>query len=169
MAEPLSHLRDHIEIIAKHEQEFLARRTRSERVGDALGSFIGSLKFVVIHVCMFSAWLLFNTLRLGVPHFDPFPYPLLDLCVALEAIFLASFIVMRQSRQGRRSDERNHLILQILMLTEREITAVLGVERQLADRLGLKKVATDAEIEQLVQKTPIDELAQTVKEEILEE
>lgn len=166
MAEPLSHLRDQIELIAKHEQEFLARRTKSERLGDSLGAFIGSLTFVSIHLCLFSAWLLVNIFPLGVPHFDPFPFPLLDVCVALEAIFLASFILMRQSRMSRRSDERDHLILQILMLTEKEITAVLAVERQLAGRMGLREVAADAEIEGLSQQTPIDELAQTLQEHL---
>jgi uncharacterized membrane protein len=168
MTEPLSHLRDHIEIIAKHEQEFLARRTRSERLGDSLGAFIGSLKFVTIHIGLFATWLLLNIFPWGVPHFDAYPFPLLNVLVAIEAIFLASFIVMRQSRLGRRSDERNHLILQILMLTEKEITAVLSIERQLAARLGLEEISTNAEIEQLTQKTPIDELAQTVNDEILE-
>jgi uncharacterized membrane protein len=84
----------------------------------------------------------------------------------MEAIFLASFILMRQSRMSRRSDERDHLILQILMLTEKEITAVLAVERQLAGRMGLREVAADAEIEGLSQQTPIDELAQTLHEHL---
>jgi hypothetical protein len=42
-----------------------------------------------------------------------------DTVVAVEAIFLASFIVMRQSRLSRRSDERDHLILQVLMKLKR--------------------------------------------------
>jgi uncharacterized membrane protein len=99
-------------------------------------------------------------------HFDPKPFPLLDSVVAIEAIFLASFIVMRQGRLGRRSDERDHLILQILILTEREITAVLGIERQLATRLGLKNVATDENIERLSQDTPIDEISQKLQEHL---
>jgi uncharacterized membrane protein len=169
MPEPLSHLRDHIEIIAKHEQEFLSRRTQSEKLGDSLGSFIGSLTFVSIHICWFAAWLSLNTFRLGVPHFDPYPFSLLNTIVALEAIFLASFIVMRQSRTSRRSDERDHLILQILMLTEKEITASLSIERELAARLGLKEVAKDASIEQLSQPTSIDEMAETLKEHLSDE
>ncbi|AXC14164.1 protein of unknown function DUF1003 [Acidisarcina polymorpha] len=169
MTEPLSHLRSHIEIIAKHEQEFLERRTRSERLGDSLGTFIGSLTFVAIHLCWFSAWILFNVFPLGIQHFDPFPFSLLDSIVALEAIFLASFIVMRQSRASRRSDERDHLMLQILMLTEREITAVLGVERLLAARMGLKEVEANEEIEQLSQETSIDEVAQTLQEHLTED
>jgi len=169
MPEPVSPLRDHVAIIAKHEQEFLERRTRSERLGDSLGSFIGSLTFVLIHVCWFGAWIGMNVFALRLPHFDPYPFSLLNSIVALEAIFLASFIVMRQSRASRRSDERDHLMLQILILAEKEITAVLAVERELAARMGLKEVAKDAEIQQLSQHTSIDELAQTVQEHLADE
>ena len=169
MPESNSHLHDHVAIIAKHEQEFLERRTRSERLGDLLGSFIGSLTFVSLHICWFAVWLSINIFPLGIPHFDPFPFSLLNVLVALEAIFLASFIVMRQSRASRRSDERDHLMLQILMLAEKEVTAVLSVERELAGRMGLKEVAKDIEIEQLSQQTSIDELAQTVQKELAEE
>jgi uncharacterized membrane protein len=168
MAESLSHLRDHVQIIAKHEQEFLERRTWSERLGDALGTFIGSLTFVAIHLVWFVAWLAINILSLGVPHFDPLPFSLLDSIVALEAIFLASFIVMRQTRTSRRSDERDHLILQILMLTEKEITAALSVEREVAAKLGLKDVVGDAAIEELSRPTSIDEVAETLKEHLAE-
>jgi uncharacterized membrane protein len=163
----LLHLHEQIELIARHEQDFLARRTRSERVGDAIGTSIGSLWFILFHVCWSGAWIALNTLH-ATHHFDPIPFPLLDSIVAIEAIFLASFIVMRQGRLGRRSDERDHLILQILILTEREITAVLGIERQLATRLGLEKVAADVNIEQLSRDTPIDELTQKLQEHLPE-
>jgi uncharacterized membrane protein len=161
----LLHLREQIELIARHEQDFLARRTRSERVGDAIGASIGSLWFILFHVCWIGAWIALNTLH-ATHHFDPSPFPLLDSIVAIEAILLASFIVMRQGRLGRRSDERDHLILQILILAEREITAVLGIERQLAARMGLQNVASDENIEQLSQETPIDELTQKLQEHL---
>ena len=165
MPDTSSHLKDHIEIIAKHEEEFLARRTTSERVGDVLGSLVGSLRFIAIHVTWFAAWILVNTLRIGtLRHFDPAPFPLLDTLVALEAIFLASFIVMRQSRLSRRSDERDHLILQVLILAEREVTAVLNEQRQIALKLGVTEL--NPEITQLSQQTSIDEVAQTIQESI---
>ena len=160
-----SHLQEHIEVILKHEEEFLARRTPAERVGDFFGAFVGSLIFIGIHGAWFGAWILINTLKIGhIPQFDPPPFPLLDTVVAVEAIFLASFIVMRQSRLSRRSDERDHLILQVLLLAEKEITAVLQIERQLAARVGLSAVAEDADITQLSQKTSIDDVAQSLKE-----
>jgi len=71
---------------------------------------------------------------------------------------------MRQSRLSRRSDERDHLILQVLLLAEKEMTAVLQIERQLAAKVGLSGVAEDADITQLSQKTSIDDVAQSLKE-----
>jgi uncharacterized membrane protein len=85
---------------------------------------------------------------------------------ALESILVASFILMRQSRMSRRSEEREHLMLQILLLSEREITAVLSMERQIADRIGLHKIADDKEISQLSQQTSIDEVAQIIQESL---
>jgi uncharacterized membrane protein len=68
----------------------------------------------------------------NLSRFDHAPFPLLDTVVAIEAIFLASFIVMRQSRLSRRPDGRDHLILQVLMLAEKEMTDVL----KCADTVG---------------------------------
>ena len=158
-------LQDHSETIAKQEREFLARRTPAERLGDSIGAFVGSLRFVALHVCGFALWILVNTLHVGaIPHFDPFPFSLLGTCVSFEAIVAASFILMRQTRMSRRADERDHLILQILLLTEKEITAVLALDRQIAEKIGLHGVTKDTNIEQLSQDTSIDEVAQTIKE-----
>jgi len=102
------------------------------------------------------------------PHFDPSPYSLLATLVAVEAILLASFILMRQARMGRRSDERDHLMLQILLLTEKEITAVLGVDRQIAKEMGLVKLANDPALKELSQHTSIEDVALTIKENMPE-
>ncbi len=163
------HIQEHIETIVKHEQEFLARRTRTERLGDAIAGFVGSLSFVIIHLCLFTTWVLINTLHTGLPRFDPFPFSLLGTCVSLEAILIASFILMRQARLARRSDERDHLMLQILLLTEKEITAVVGMDRQIAGKVGLPNVARDKDIEQLGQRTSIDEVAQTIQDNLSQE
>jgi uncharacterized membrane protein len=161
----LSHIQQQIDLIARHEQEFLERRTRSEKLGDRMAAFIGSLSFVAIHIVVCALWVSWNVLpKTGTSHFDPFPFPLLNVLLALEAIFVASFILMRQSRISRRSEERDHLMLQILLLTEREITAVLGVDRQVAKTMGLHNVATDQEISRLSQQTSIDEVAQIIKD-----
>jgi hypothetical protein len=73
---------------------------------------------------------------------------------------------MRQSRLSRRSDERDHLILQVLMLAEKEVTAVLNVQRQLAVNAHLPELPNNVEIAQLSQQTSIDEVAQSIKESL---
>ncbi|MBW4037474.1 MAG: DUF1003 domain-containing protein [Acidobacteria bacterium] len=160
-----SHIQEQIELIAKHEQEFLERRTRAECISDNIAGFIGSLAFVVLHLCIFAVWITWNSWP-GTPHFDPRPYGLLQTMVAMEAILAASFILMRQARSSRRSDERDHLMLQILLLTEKELTALLGMERQIATEMGLTRTANSPEVRDLSQETSIDEVAQTIKENL---
>jgi uncharacterized membrane protein len=162
---PQSHIQEQIELIAKHEQEFHARRTRAECISDNIANFIGSLKFVILHLCIFACWIAWNSWP-GTPHFDPKPYGLLQTMVAIEAILAASFILMRQARSSRRSDERDHLMLQILLLTEKELTALLGMDRQIANQMGLTRAANSPEVRDLSQQTSIDEVAQTIKENL---
>ena len=160
-----NHIQEQIELIAKHEQEFLERRTHAERVSDAIAGFIGSLPFVVVHVLIFAVWIAWNAWP-GTRHFDPRPFGLLQTMVAMEAIFAASFILMRQARTIRRSDERDHLMLQILLLTEKELTALLGMQRQIATAMGLTRTANSPEVRDLSQQTSIDDVAQTIKENL---
>ena len=170
MQQTPSHIRDHIDLIVRHEQEFLARRTFAERAGDSIGSFVGSLTFVAVHVAWFTVWILVNTMHVGrIPHFDAVPFPLLDILVSMEAIFLASFILMRQQRMGRRSDERDQLILQVLLLTEKEITVSLGVQREVARRLGLGRIADNEEVRELSEHTSIEAVAENLTESLKEQ
>jgi uncharacterized membrane protein len=53
--------------------------------------------------------------------FDPFPFQLLTLIVSLEAIFLSTFILISQNRDMQLAERRNHLDLQINLLTDRKI------------------------------------------------
>jgi uncharacterized membrane protein len=161
------HIQEHVDLIAKHEQEFLARRTRSERVADSIASFTGNLAFVLLHLFFVAMWIAGNTLSIGkIRHFDPVPFSLLGTILAFEAILLASFILMRQTRMSRRADERDHLMLQILLLAEKETTAGLTMSRRIAANMGVQKMAGDKEIEQLSQHTSIDDVAQTIKESL---
>ncbi len=164
---PQTHLQGHIELIAKHEQEFLAQRTPAERFSDDIAGFIGSLPFVAAHLVFFTVWIIYNSLP-HTHHFDPRPFSLLQTIVAMESILAASFILIRQSRLGRRSDERDHLMLQILLLTEKEITAVLGMDRHIATEMGLHKEANNPEVRELAQDTSIEDVAQTIKESLPE-
>jgi uncharacterized membrane protein len=165
-----NHVQEHIDTIAKHEQGFLERRSPAERLGDFTATIVGNLGFVAVHVCLFVFWVLVNTLRLPrIPHFDPVPFSLLGTLMAIEAILLASLILMRQARLARRADEREHLMLQILLLTEKEVTAVISMNQQIAIKVGLRDFENSKEIEQLGRDTSIDEVAQDIQRSLSED
>jgi uncharacterized membrane protein len=160
-------IQKHIDLIAKHEQEFMSRRTWDERVGDSVSSLVGSLTFVAFHVILLLVWITSNTgLLLHIKPFDAPPFPILDLLLSFESILLASFILMRQSRIARRSEERSHLELQLMLLTEKELTANLSISREIAKRLGLTGVADDREIHQLSKEISVDQMAESIRESL---
>ena len=165
-----NHVQEHIGTIAKHELEFLARRSSAERLGDLTAAIVGNLGFVAAHIFLFLFWILANTLDMPpIPHFDPVPFSLLGTIVAMEAILLASLILMRQARLARRADEREHLMLQILLLTEKEVTAVISMNQQIAAKVGLRDMENNKEIEQLGRNTSIDEVAQDIQRSLSED
>jgi hypothetical protein len=76
---------------------------------------------------------------------------------------------MRQARLGRRSDKREHLKLQILILTEKEVTAVIGMNRQIAVKLGLGDVGAELDIQLLGEDTSIDGVTEFIQQNLAED
>jgi len=82
-------------------------RGAEDRSADRITAFAGSLPFVYIHSVWFGIWIALNVGLLGrAATFDPFPFGLLTMIVSLEAIFLATFVMVSQNRQAERSDLR---------------------------------------------------------------
>jgi uncharacterized membrane protein len=61
------------------------------RIADQITSFAGSMNFVYLHVVIFAVWMLL---------IERSPWPTLTLIVSLEAIFLSTFVMIGQNRQG---------------------------------------------------------------------
>jgi uncharacterized membrane protein len=103
-----------------------------DRVSDRITAFAGSLRFVYIHAVWFAIWIAINVGALGTSReFDKFPFGLLTMVVSLEAIFLATFVMVTQNRQGRRADIRSDLDFETNLRSEIwsiHIGAALGVD-----------------------------------------
>jgi uncharacterized membrane protein len=85
-------------------------RQVQDRASDAITAFAGSMSFVYLHLVWFGAWLVVNSGVLGSRLvFDEYPFGLLTLIVSLEAIFLSTFVMITQNRQGARADVRAQL------------------------------------------------------------
>jgi len=147
------------------EENFLQQRSRVERIGDAIGSFAGSMLFVVIHVVLIIGWFLVNTRVIPlVPVFDPYPFILLSMTVSIEAVILSTFVLMRQNREGKRAEHRQHLTLQIDLLAEQEATKTLQLLQRICKRLGMEESGNDAETTLLSESTAIAELAEELQQ-----
>jgi uncharacterized membrane protein len=167
MSENSGQSQSHIDSIVKQEEEALERRSSSERFADTLGLFAGSLPFVVFHLVFVLAWLLVNGGEIpGFRPFDPYPFSLLGMIVAVEAVILSSFILMRQNRMMRRGELRDHLNLQVDLLAEKEITKVLQMVRAICGHMGLRDIMGDKEIRELSQTTSIESLSQTLEDRL---
>jgi hypothetical protein len=54
-------------------------------------------------------------------------------------------------------------MLQILLLTEREVSAVVRMNQQMAEGIGLEAISTDKEIKVMAKPTSIDNVAQMIQ------
>ena len=167
MSENSRQSQSNIDSIVSQEEEALERRSSSERLADAVGGFAGSLFFVVFHLALVIAWLLVNSGKIpGARPFDPYPFSLLGVIVAVEAVILSSFILMRQNRMMRRGERREHLNLQVDLLAEKEITKLLQMVRAICGQMGLQNIMADKEIGELSQTTSIESLSQTLEDRL---
>src|SRR6478609_663436 len=124
-----------IEAVRQLEEAAKEERTASDRVAEVIAKFCGSMTFVWVHVAWFGIWVLINVMP-GLPHIDPFPFTFLTLVVSLEAIFLSTFILISQNHDTKISERRNHLDLQINLLSEQENTKMLSIVRAIAIKVG---------------------------------
>jgi hypothetical protein len=78
--------------LLKREQE--RAKARQNRAADAITTFAGPMVFVYLHVIWFACWIVFGV--------ENYPYGLLTMIVALEAIFLSTFVMIPQNRADAR-------------------------------------------------------------------
>jgi uncharacterized membrane protein len=140
-----------VETVSRLEEAAREQRTRTDRVAEVIAGFCGSMTFVWVHVIWFGGWVVFNLVP-GVKHVDPFPFTFLTLVVSLEAIFLSTFILISQNHDSKVSEKRNHLDLQINLLSEQENTQMLTILQQIAARVGAD-IAHDSHTKVLEQTT----------------
>ncbi|HEV8137951.1 MAG TPA: DUF1003 domain-containing protein [Pyrinomonadaceae bacterium] len=151
-----------IEAVRQLEEAAKEERTASDRVAEVIAKFCGSMTFVWVHVAWFGIWVLINVMP-GLPHIDPFPFTFLTLVVSLEAIFLSTFILISQNHDTKISERRNHLDLQINLLSEQENTRMLTMLRAIAEKVGAN-LGQDEQVRAMSEETKPQQLVKQIKE-----
>jgi uncharacterized membrane protein len=167
-AQPTSRtLEENVRTIKAWEQAALHSRSRAERFSEWITYTAGRGPVLLAHVVWFAAWAAINTGAVPwVRPFDAFPFPLLTTMVSLEAIFLALFVLSSQNRLAMQADKRAHLDLQIDLLAEREMTAVLRLLQDIATQMGVPHTAETPRVEELAQETDVHELTSKLDDEL---
>jgi uncharacterized membrane protein len=152
-----------VESILKLEKEDERELSAFHRVSHAVGWFVGTIYFVLFQCIFVLLWIALNARLLGNGHaFDPYPFPLLSTVLALEAVLLTSFVLIRQNAIDLQSERRNHLDLQINLLAEKEATSILKILREIADHMEVN-VSADAEREELAEDTAVESIARDLR------
>jgi len=151
-----------VEIVRQLEESAKQERTKSDLVAEKIANFCGSMTFVWVHIAWFGIWIGFNLVP-GLRHVDPFPFTFLTLVVSLEAIFLSTFILISQNHDGKISERRNHLDLQINILSEQENTRMLELLRAIAERVGCE-IPNEPEIASLTEEISPERLAAQIEQ-----
>jgi uncharacterized membrane protein len=158
---------DNIHAIVELERRAARGQTASERFSHRISQFAGSLTFVILHLCWFAGWAGWNALAPAGARFDPYPYGLLTFIVSMEGVLIATFVLITQNRMSRQSDERDHLNLQVDLLSEQEMTIVLRMLRRISEHIGVPPESTEAaKAERLTEDTNVFDLVQTLRQEL---
>jgi uncharacterized membrane protein len=151
-----------IEVVRKLEEAANQERTTSDRVARMIARFCGSMTFVWVHVIGFAGWIALNLVP-GVKHIDPFPFTFLTFIVSLEAIFLSTFILISQNQDTRITERRNHLDLQINLLSEQENTKMLMMLQTIAEKVGAE-IEPDEDVTVLAQETELEKVVAQIEQ-----
>ena len=152
-----------IEQIVKIEQRDRMAMTLSDRIADRITAFSGSMLFFYVNALWFAIWIPLNLGWFGIEPFDPFPFGLLTMVVSLEAIFLATFVLISQNRQAVLADKRAKVDLQVDMLAEQEVTKLMNLVLQIHHHLGLSR-PDDPEIDAMRRRTDIGRVLNKIDE-----
>ncbi len=101
-----------------------ARSTMADRAADLIAEFGGSWKFIITAIVLIASWMIFNSYFL-ITGFDPAPYQMLNLIMAVVAGMQAPIIMMSQNRQGEKDRLRADLDYQVNLKNEISLTEVL--------------------------------------------
>jgi uncharacterized membrane protein len=152
-----------LELVARLERETVAAESRATRFIVHVTNAVGTPSCVVIHALAFAAWMAWNSAAAPALRFDPYPYGLLTMAVSMEGVLVAILVLTTQNRMSAQSDKRDHLDLQVNLLAEQEMTAVLRLLARISEQLGIRldQVETE-ETKSLMNATDIDKLVQAL-------
>jgi uncharacterized membrane protein len=116
------------------KEEIKAGTAWHEALADRVTGFVGRPQFFVVHAIWFALWVVLNAGIVAlVRQFDAFPYSLLGIILAAEAIFITGFLLISQNREKATEEKFAELDYEVNV---RSYRAILETQALLRDALG---------------------------------
>lgn len=143
-----------------------AKRSFSEKLADGMTSFFGSIPFLMANAIWFVIWISINLgfIPVILP-FDPFPFGLLTMTVSLEAIVLATIVLISQNRAAKVDDLREEIDLQVDMITEEELTKLMEIVILIAKKNNID-LSKDQELIEMLKPLEEDKIQKKLEKQI---
>lgn len=118
------------------------------RTADWVANFSGSITFLIVHVLLFTFWIVLN-ITLPTP-FDAYPFGLLTMWVSLEAIILSTLLLFSGNRSAARDRIRSDVEYEVNLKAELEIAHL----HEKTDKLHEDVLERLARLERALVRTP---------------
>ena len=123
-------------------QEVESKLTWSQRLADKVAEINGSWAFIVFLLLSTLAWCLLNAHSLNAPQFDPYPYQLFNLALAILVGLQGPLIVMSQNRSALKDRAQAETDFKVNLKNEVNIETLLR-------ELGEMRAENNARLERL--------------------
>jgi len=123
------------------------RISRSQRVTEEISHFVGQPVFIAVLLAFVASWMLLNTglHALRLREFDAPPFPWLQGVVSLSALLTSTIVLIRQNRLAKLAEQRAHLDLKVILLTEQKAAKMIDLIEELRRDLPNVRDRHDAE------------------------
>lgn len=153
-------------IIRSFEAEALRKRPLIVKIADFFASYFGTVSFLIVNMVIYGFWILGNMGKIpGFPIIDPYPYSFMNSFVSIEAIILTVIVLMSQNRESQRDVLRNELGLQVELISEKEITKILQLLKQILEEQ--KKLKDDPELTEMTEEIDASYIERKLEQQLI--
>jgi len=128
------------------------------KLADAIASFVGSWKFIIIQSILLTIWVIIN--YLNIVSFDPYPFILLNLFLSFQAAYATPMILMSSNRQASKDRSQSALDLKLDKETNKMMKMLLEDIKLDKQEIEEHKVSYDT---LLIIKNDIDEIIKILR------
>lgn len=162
-----SHIEETIQTIARLNADHRQEATRFERAVERVTALLARPRFIGMVTIAAAGWITLNlgAIAIGLRSVDPPPFSWLAGAISLASLYMVVLILATQRREDEVAKHREHLILELAILSEQKTTKVIRLLEEARRDNPLIRNRIDQEAEAMAQpadpQSVLDEIKKT--------